>query len=496
MSGELWGARSIAELRRAVASGEVSPARILADCRRRAREREPRLNAWRHLPPDDAPPWRPRGDAASGDLLPTGNGDVPPLAGVPVALKANLGVPGWPLDCGSRLLAGYAPPFAAAAARFLAAAGAVVVGLTNMDEFAMGSSGEYSAFGPTANPWDPGRVPGGSSSGAAAAVADGQVTAAVGTDTGGSLRQPAHCCGLVGWKPAWGGVSRYGLVPFASSLDTVGVLARRVRDAAAVAAVIARRDPRDATCTGETLPPDAGAVGGPAGLRLGIPAPDRLAGVDAAVREALAIARGRLEEHGVRCAAVDLPPADRALDAYTLLAAAEAFSNLLRYDGTLTGRSRGGDDYRAVARRARGEGFGPEVKRRLLLGAHVLSAGSRRRTYDRAVAERRRWADRFRALASRCDALLLPVMDTPAFPLGERTDDPVRMHRADRWTVPASLAGLPALVVPVTLAPGGLPVGVQLVATGRGSGVLFRLGAALEAACGFPDREEWPWRRR
>ncbi len=476
---------TLPELRRAFAAGQLEPAAVLAAALERSTAREPALNAWR---------WRLAGPGeAAGAPPPSGS----PLACVPVAVKANLACAGRPLDCASRLLADHVATYDASVVARLRRAGALVVGGTNMDEFAMGSSGEHSGFGPTGNPWAPDRVPGGSSSGAAAAVADGQVWAALGSDTGGSVRQPAHCCGLVGLKPTWGRVSRFGLVAFASSLDVVGPLARSVAGCAAVYAVVAGPDPHDATTLDVPVgDPVAAASAAPHGLTVAVADDAALAGVAPAVAEALASARRLLEAAGVRFRTVGIPSPDRALAAYTVLAAAEASANLARFDGTFTGRRRGGDDYDALLRRCRSGGFGPEVKRRILLGTFVLSHGHRQRSYARAVAERHRLARRLQAIWRDVDALLLPVMDTVSFGRGERLDTPTAMARSDRWTVPASLAGLPALTVPVAVDGDGLPVGVQLVGPPLAEETLLRLGGALERATRFPWREEVPWRRR
>ena len=412
-----------------------------------------------------------------------------PLVGFAAGLKANICHRGWITDCGSSLLAGWQAPYHATATSRLLAAGARLIASTNMDEFGMGSSCEHSAWGPAHNPWDLGRTPGGSSGGAAAAVAAGLLWYALGSDTGGSVRLPAHCCGVVGLKPTWGGVSRFGLVAFASSLDTVGVLARSVADAGLVHDIIAGPDPRDATTRARA--PEVAAD--PRPLRVGVPRDlvDRHA--TPAVREELARALAMLQDAGARVTDLSLDlPAD-PVAVYAVLAAAEAASNLARYDGSLYGRVVPAETYQEQAKATRGTGFGVEVKRRILLGTQVLAADRRIQAYERA--DRARWgvavacAARFREV----DLLALPTAAESAFALGSRLDDPVAMHRSDVFTTFASLAGLPAVSLPTGCGPDGLPLGLQLVGPAWSEPRLLAAGALVEARAAFRQRKEAPW---
>ncbi len=408
-----------------------------------------------------------------------------PLAGVPVAVKDNLATTSLPTTCASRLLEGYVSPFAATAVRRLEEAGAVVVGKTNLDEFGMGSSTERSAFGPTRNPVDPTRVPGGSSGGSAAAVAAGLVPVALGSDTGGSVRQPAAFCGVVGIKPTYGRVSRYGLVAFASSLDQVGTLGRSVYDAAALLEAIAGHDPRDETSARMPTPDLRGAVRrGVAGAVVGVPreyVPPTLA---PAVRRLVDEAAKLLEAAGASVREVSLPRSRYAIPAYYVLAPAEASSNLARYDGVRYGARRAGvgGGVEAMMEATRSGGFGEEVKRRILLGTFALSAGYQDRYYGAAQRARRLVCEDFRTVfAEGVDVLLTPTTPGPAFGLGERVDDPVAMYLSDVFTVTANLAGIPAMSVPIG-AVDGLPVGGQLLAPWWGEEAMVAAGAALEAS--------------
>ncbi len=482
----------LAAAARGLRRGDFGAAELTAAVRAEIARRDPRLNAycW-SSPPDGA---EPGGAAPAGPPPPYRRA---PLWGLPGALKANLCRRGEPTDCGSRILAGWRPPYDATVVERLVAGGAVLLGKTNMDEFGMGSSTEFSAHGPTRNPWDGSRVPGGSSGGAAAAVAAGLACWALGSDTGGSVRQPAHCCGVVGLKPTYGRISRRGLVAFASSLDQVGVLARDVEGAAAAYQAVAGHDPLDATSLDRPLGDPLGAAArGPLGLRVGVPrralAEDLGEGLQPAVAADLEQTLAALAAAGVEVVEVELPSLRHAVAAYQVLSAAEAGSNLARYDGLLCGRRAAGAAAGAAAtvRRSRGAGLGPEVRRRVLLGAFVLSAGYHDEYYGRARRARAAVAgDLDRALRC-CDAVALPTAPTAAFPLGERLADPLRMYLADLLTVPASLAGLPAISVPTALDPDGLPLSVQLVGPALGEEVLLTLAAAVEAARGFRSATE------
>ena len=409
-----------------------------------------------------------------------------PLAGVPVAVKDNLVTAGFATTCGSRILRDFRSPYEATAVRRLRSAGAVILGKTNMDEFAMGSSTENSAYGPTRNPWHPERVPGGSSGGSAAAVAAGIVPVAVGSDTGGSVRQPASFCGVVGVKPTYGRVSRYGLVAFASSLDQVGALGRTVRDAATLLEVLSGHDARDATSADRPVPRLAAACErGVRGLVVGVPREYFPPGLDPVVRRLSQRALGALERAGAEVRDVSLPHTRYAIPAYYIIAPAEASSNLARYDGVRFGRRcREAGSTERLYERSRSEGFRIEVKRRILLGTYALSAGYYDAYYGRAQEARAVIARDFQhVFGDGVDVLFTPTSPTPAFRLGERIDDPYQMYLSDVFTVTANLAGVPALSVPIGLA-GGLPVGGQLMAAHWREGVLLAAAAALEAELG------------
>jgi aspartyl-tRNA(Asn)/glutamyl-tRNA(Gln) amidotransferase subunit A len=412
-----------------------------------------------------------------------------PLAGVPLALKDVLVTKGIRTTAGSRILDDFRPPYDATVVQRLRAAGAIIVGKANLDEFAMGSSTEHSGFGPTRNPWDPSRVPGGSSGGPAAAVASGQAVLGIGTDTGGSIRQPASLCGVVGVKPTYGLVSRYGLIAFASSLDQVGPFARDVRDAAALLEVIAGHDPMDSTSL-EDVPTDftSGLEGGVEGLRIGVVKqllPDDLdARVAAPVREAI----DRLQRLGARIEECTLPSFEYALSAYYLIAPAECSSNLARYDGVRWGlRVKDATDVVDMMQRTREAGFGAEVKRRIMLGTYALSAGYYDAYYGQAQRVRTLVARELRDAYERFDLLAGATAPGTAFRLGELVDDPLQMYLSDVFTIPVNLAGNAAVSVPAGLVD-GLPVGVQLVAPVLGEALMLRAARALERDLNLPNR--------
>jgi len=409
------------------------------------------------------------------------------LAGVPMGLKDLLVVEGMPTTCGSRLIEDFVPPYDAAAFEALSRSGAVLVGKCNLDEFGMGSSGEHSAFGASLNPWDPSRVPGGSSSGSAVAVAAGFATFAIGTDTGGSVRQPAAFCGLVGLKPSWGRLSRYGMVAYAPSMDCVGILAHELRDAALVLTELAGPDPRDATCRRERMPDVLGALeDGVADMRLGVAEDWMDAGLDAEMEQAISAALRRFSSAGARLRPVKLGLNAELLDAFALLAAVEAASNLARFDGLHYGRIRSGvGGMGALRQSARGEGFGPGVLRRIKLGTDALSAGTGRAGYERALAERARVRHVFEKVFAEVDAIIAPVCEGPAFGLGERLASPSEMIGSDRFTMQASLAGLPALSMPCGFSSSGLPLGLQIIARPFDEAGLLRVARALEARQDF-----------
>jgi aspartyl-tRNA(Asn)/glutamyl-tRNA(Gln) amidotransferase subunit A len=410
--------------------------------------------------------------------------DPGPLAGVPIALKDNLCTRGIPTTASSRILEGWCPPYTATVVDRVVAAGAIVVAKTNLDEFAMGSSTENSAFGPTRNPHDPTRVPGGSSGGSAVAVAAGFAPLALGSDTGGSIRQPAALCGVVGVKPTYGLVSRYGLIAFASSLDQIGPFATTVQDAALLLEVIAGPDPRDSTALpGAPAPLLAGLAGGVAGLRVGIV--EELTDVDGVqpeVHAAVAAAARALEAAGATVERVSVPSSTYALSAYYLIAPAEASSNLARYDGVRYGLRVDAPDTATMNARTRAAGFGPEVKRRIMLGTYALSAGYYDAYYGKAQRVRTLITRDFATAYERFDVLLSPTAPTVAFPLGAKTQDPLAMYLSDVCTIPTNLAGHPAMSVPFGTGEHGLPVGVQVLAPALGEPVMFRVAQVLEDA--------------
>jgi aspartyl-tRNA(Asn)/glutamyl-tRNA(Gln) amidotransferase subunit A len=425
--------------------------------------------------------------AARFDADPAGAGGPPQgaLAGLPVAVKDNLATLDFPTTCGSRILEGYRSPYDATVVRRLRAAGAAIVGKTNLDEFGMGSSTEHSAFGPTRNPWDRARVPGGSSGGSAAAIAAGIVPLALGSDTGGSVRQPAAYCGVVGIRPTYGRVSRYGLVAFASSLDQVGVLAGDVAGAAALLEAVAGHDPRDATSVALAVGDlERQARAGAEGLVVGVPREYFPHGLDAGIAALCQRAIHRLAAAGAEIREVSLPSTVLAVPAYQVLAAAEASSNLARFDGVRFGvRIPGTADLAEMQERTRAL-FGTEARRRILLGTFVLSAGQHDALHERAQRARRAVAAELRGVfRSGVDALFTPTTPGPAFRLGERLADPCAMYLSDAFTVGASLAGSPALSLPIGRV-AGLPVGGQLIADRWREGAILRLAGALERALG------------
>jgi aspartyl-tRNA(Asn)/glutamyl-tRNA(Gln) amidotransferase subunit A len=420
-------------------------------------------------------------DADAVDRMVRAGLDPGPLAGVPVALKDNLCTVGIPTTCSSKILAGWLPPYDATVVSRLRDAGAVAIGKTNLDEFAMGSSTENSAFGPTRNPWDLGRVPGGSSGGSAAAVAAGMVPLAFGSDTGGSIRQPAALCGIVGVKPTYGVVSRYGLIAFASSLDQIGPFAITVADAALGLEVIAGHDPMDSTSLDRPAPSLLATLdAGVSGLRVGIVADFLSEGSECgdavvAAAEALAVAGAKVDQ-------VRIPELLLGLPAYYVIAPAEASSNLSRYDGVRYGLRVDGPDTETMNARTRGEGFGAEVKRRIMMGTYALSAGYYDAYYGQAQKARTLVIRAFEAAYRDFDVLLTPTTPSVAFPFGSKVDDPIEMYMCDLCSIPSSLAGHPAASVPFALSPEGLPIGVQVLAPALGEAVMMRVAASLEAA--------------
>jgi aspartyl-tRNA(Asn)/glutamyl-tRNA(Gln) amidotransferase subunit A len=414
-----------------------------------------------------------------------GKGDpLPPLAGIPVGIKDVMVMQGAPATAGSKILEGYRPPYDCTAVARLEEAGAVLLGKLNCDEFAMGSSNENSAYGPVRNPVDTERVPGGSSGGSAAAVAANLAVATLGSDTGGSIRQPASFCGVVGVMPTWSRVSRYGLIAFASSLDRIGPFAANVRDAATLLGVIAGYDPKDATSSTAPVPDYAAESGRPVdGLRIGVPAEYFAEGLDAEVRAAVESGIDALRAAGCSIKPISLPHTKYAIPTYYLVATAEASANLARFDGVRYGyRSAASNTLSDMYSHSRDEGFGAEVKRRILLGTYALSAGYYDAYYGKAQQVRRLLAEEFLKAFAEVDAIVTPTAPTAAFKLGEKTGDPMAMYLADIYTVTASLAGICGVSVPCGTTSAGLPVGMQVLARHLNEGTAFRVARAVEAA--------------
>ncbi len=466
---------TVAEAARRIAAGDLG----------RAEYRQ----AWQQAAASDelgAYLWTAEGEDGS-------DGAAGPLGGIPVAVKDIFCTEGVPTTAGSRILEGYRPPYTSTAVRRLHEAGAALLGKTNMDEFAMGSSNENSGYGAVLNPWDRARVPGGSSGGSAAAVAGGLAPCAIGTDTGGSIRQPAALCGIVGMKPTYGAISRYGMIAFASSLDQCGPLTRDVTDAALLLAAMEGRDPCDATSVG--IP---GGIGLPrredlGGLRFGVPAELAGDGMEAGVRSTFEATLEVIEGLGGKLAEVPLPHAEHGISAYYVLAPAEASTNLARYDGVRYGLRVEGEDLLEMYERTRAEGFGDEVKRRIMLGTYALSSGYYEAYYGRAQRVRTKIAEDFTKAFEAVDFVVTPTSPSVAFELGAKTDDPLAMYLNDFFTVPMPLAGIPAISIPAGLAePDGggpqLPVGFQLAGPAFAEARLLDAAYALEQAIGFDAR--------
>ncbi|MEK7476371.1 MAG: Asp-tRNA(Asn)/Glu-tRNA(Gln) amidotransferase subunit GatA [Candidatus Coatesbacteria bacterium] len=442
----------------------------------RIRAVEPQVHAYLHLTEEDA-----LAQAAASDRRRAAEESRGPLDGVPIALKDNLCTRGVPTTCASKILERFVPPYDATVVTRLRAAGAVITGKTNLDEFAFGSSTENSAFGPSRNPWDLDRVPGGSSGGSAAAVAADEAIAALGSDTGGSIRQPAALCGLAGLKPTYGRVSRYGLIAFASSLDQIGPLAKDVEDCAILEEAIEGWDAADSTSVRLEGPSVTQASAGDIqGLRIGIAKEWLGTGLDPEVRAAVDGARVPLEKLGCTFREISLPLQDYALPIYYLVAPAEASSNLARFDGVKYGRREDGANIVEMYKKSRSAGFGPETKRRIILGTYVLSAGYYDAYYLKALKARTRLRQDYLDALKECDALLSPATPTPAFRIGEKADDPLQMYLSDIYTVSVNLVGLPALVVPCGFSAAGLPIGMQLIGRAFDDATLLRVGARYQ----------------
>ncbi len=466
---------TIAGTQEAIGAGTTTARSVTEAALSRIEALNPRLNAFLTVTADAALAQADETDARvrSGEPL-------RPLDGIPVAIKDNLVLQDVRTTCGSRILENYRPPYTATAVARLRDAGAVIVGKTNCDEFAMGSSNENSAFGPVRNPWDEDRVPGGSSGGSAVAVASGMAMIALGSDTGGSIRQPASLCGVVGLKPTYGRISRYGLVAFGSSLDQIGPFAASVGDVAIALGVMAGRDERDSTSSEAVVPDFKDLDAGAGGLRVGVPREFFADGLSAGTREKVEEGIDRLRSQGAIIVDVSLPHMKYATACYYIVATAEASSNLARFDGVRYGyRAEGAEELRQMYMRSRAEGFGAEVKRRIMLGTYVLSSGYYDAYYDKALRVRTLIERDFRTAFADCDVVVTPTSPTTAFRLGEKMEDPLQMYLSDVYTITANLAGIPAVSVPCGMAE-GLPVGLQILAPHFGERVMLKAARALE----------------
>jgi len=478
MSAAPW---TIAGIHAALQAKKISAREIASGFYAEIDRRNPELNAYLTLSHERAYSQADRVDAAiaRGDKL-------PPLAGVPIAVKDVISTSGIRTTCGSKILESYIPPYDATAVTRLENAGAVILGKTNCDEFAMGSSNENSAYGPVRNPVALDRVPGGSSGGSAAAVAAGLAVVALGTDTGGSIRQPAACCGIPGLMPTYGRVSRYGLIAFASSLDRIGPFAGNIADTAAVVAVIAGHDENDSTSAAASVPHYDVEIEGPIqGLRIGVPEEYFGEGIDSEVKEKVLAAIALMEKLGCRRIPLKMPHTEYAIATYYIIATAEASSNLARYDGVRFGLRVPGATLLEMYRKTRERGFGSEVKRRIMLGTYVLSSGYYDAYYLRAQKVRSLLARDFSDAFQKVDAILAPTSPTPAFKLGEKTSDPLQMYLADIYTVTGSLAGIPGISIPCGRTKAQLPVGLQILGPHFSESRILQLARAFEKAGGF-----------
>jgi len=467
-------------VREAIAARKISARELAAEHYKRIEARNPELNAFLALSSE-----RAFAQADKIDAMVAAGRPLPAMAGVPIAIKDTISTRGTTTTCGSRILEHYVPPYDATAVRRLEEAGAVILGKTNCDEFAMGSSNENSAFGPVRNPEVTDRVPGGSSGGSAAAVAAGLAVAALGTDTGGSIRQPGSFCGIPAMMGSYGRVSRYGLIAFASSLDRIGPFANNVKDLATVLQTIAGRDANDSTSTTAPVSEYRSEIGKRvAGLRVGIPKEYFGAGMDGEVRKKIDAGIEVLKKIGCKIVEIAMPHTDYAIATYYIIATAEASSNLARYDGVRYGLRVDNDSLLAMYRKTRGAGFGPEVKRRIVLGTYVLSAGYYDAYYLKGQKVRSLIAKDFRDAYTKVDLIVTPTSPVPAFKLGERTADPLQMYLADIYTVTGALAGVPGISVPCGKICGKLPVGLQIFGPAFGEARVLQLAYAFEQAGG------------
>jgi aspartyl-tRNA(Asn)/glutamyl-tRNA(Gln) amidotransferase subunit A len=472
---------TIATVRDALLTKKTSARELANDFYTRIERRNPELNAFLALCPERAYAQADRVDAAVAKGKP-----LPPLAGVPVAIKDVISTEGVRTTCGSKILENYTPPYDATAIERLENAGAVIIGKTNCDEFAMGSSNENSAYGAVRNPVALDRVPGGSSGGSAAAVAAGLSVVALGTDTGGSIRQPGAYCGIPALMPTYGRVSRYGLIAFASSLDRIGPFATNINDAATVMSIIAGHDSNDSTSASVSVPDYLAEMEKPVtGLRIGVPEDYFGEGLDPEVKAKVQAGIALLEKLGCRRVPLKMPHTDYAIATYYVVATAEASSNLARYDGVRFGLRVQGSTLMDMYRKTRERGFGPEVKRRIMLGTYALSSGYYDAYYLRAQKVRSLIARDFSNAFEKVDAILTPTAPIPAFKLGEKTADPLQMYLADIYTVTGSLAGIPGISVPCGKTAAGLPIGMQIFASHFGEARILQLARAFEKAGGF-----------
>ena len=444
---------TIAELRRRLISKEISPVDLYEQMMQRIAEVDPKLNAYNYLNPELSKKQAEKADLSL------------PLGGIPIAVKDVLNVLDDPCTCASKILRGYVAPYDATAIAKLRAAGAVFLGRTNMDEFAMGSSTENSAWGTTRNPWDLNRIPGGSSGGSAAVVGGHEAIAALGTDTGGSIRQPAALCGCVGLKPTYGRISRYGLTAFASSLDQIGPFTKTVEDAAILLEVMSGQDPLDNTSAYHPIPSYTKSLTGEIkGMRLGVPKEYFIKGIDAEIETAVRKSIDHLAKQGAEIVEISLPHTEYAVAVYYIIATAEASSNLARFDGVRYGhRCQKPEDVVDMYTRTRAEGFGPEVKRRIILGTYVLSSGYYDAYYNRAQKVRQLIRQDFSRAFAQCDVILTPTSPTAAFKIGERVNDPLQMYLADIFTIAVNLAGICGISLPCGFTSNQLPIGLQML---------------------------------
>lgn len=472
---------TIAGVRDALLAKKTSARELAKDFYARIERRNPELNAFLAFCPD-----RAYAQADCVDAAITKGQALPALAGVPIAIKDVISTKGVRTTCGSKILETYTPPYDATAIERLEKAGAVILGKTNCDEFAMGSSNENSAYGPVRNPVAPDRVPGGSSGGSAAAVAAGLAVVSLGTDTGGSIRQPGAYCGIPAMMPTYGRVSRYGLIAFASSLDRIGPFATNITDTATVMSIIAGHDANDSTSAAVAVPDYAAEMEKPiTGLRIGVPEDYFGAGLDPEVKAKVQAGIALLEKLGCKRVPLKMPHTDYAIATYYVVATAEASSNLARYDGVRFGLRVRGNTLMDMYRKTRERGFGPEVKRRIMLGTYALSSGYYDAYYLRAQKVRSLIARDFSNAFEQVDAIITPTAPTPAFKLGEKTADPLEMYLADIYTVTGSLAGIPGISVPCGKTAAGLPLGMQIFASHFGEARVLQLARAFEKAGGF-----------